>query len=123
MWVIDVHGYGVTQAERISDIDAMVCDYVGCMDDIEPAHVTVETVIELPAEVREAQRATADAAQATTAAAAKTRAAVRALKASGWQNKEIAAALEVTEGRVSQLTRDPGKPPAQSRHKRPRAVG
>jgi DNA-directed RNA polymerase specialized sigma24 family protein len=123
MWVIDVHGYGVTQAERLSDIDVMVCDYVGCMDDVDPAHVRVETVIEMPAEVREARRATAEAARATTEAATKTRAAVRALKASGWQNKEIAVVLGVTEGRISQLTRDPAKPPARGVRKPSRAVG
>lgn len=104
MWVIEIEGYGVTQAERLTEIDYMVRDYVSCMDDIDPSLVSVSTVIELPAEVQEAQSARKAAVEANSAASSKARVAVRALKARGWQNREIAAALGVTPGRVSQLS-------------------
>lgn len=107
-WVVDVAGYGVTQAERLPDIDLMARDYVACMDDVRPEDVDVSLTIDLPAGVAEAKKAREAADAANADAARKTRAVVQDLKRQGWQVREIAAALGVTTGRVSQLTSSGG---------------
>ena len=109
LWVIEIAGYGVTQAERRQDISTMAGDYVACMSDIDPGLVDVQVTVDLPVQVAEAKAAREAADAANAAAATKTRVAVQDLQRQGWQVKEIAEALGVTPGRVSQISSSAGR--------------
>lgn len=41
MWVIEVDGWGATQAHQLSEVDRMARDYVASLADVDPADVEV----------------------------------------------------------------------------------
>lgn len=107
-WVIDVSGYGTTQARRVDDIEAMVIDLVATLEDVDPAAVEVTRLVlrlngDLDAAVRDAKAAVEAAAEAQTRAGRQQRELVRKLRDRNLSVKEVAAVLGVTPGRVSQL--------------------
>lgn len=98
---------GVTQTRTLSGAVAMVSDYLE-LDD-RPAPYAVHVVPELDAGLRErvvaARTAVRRAAEEQERAATASRAAVEELKAAGLSGYEIAAVLEVSPQRVSQLSK------------------
>jgi hypothetical protein len=107
--IIDAAGeeIGVTQTRRLSGARAMVRDYLEV--DGRPAADDIHVVPELDAELRDrvnaARAAVRRAAEQQERAAAASRTAVEELKEAGLSGYEIAAVLEVSPQRVSQLLR------------------
>ncbi|MGH3462959.1 MAG: TrfB-related DNA-binding protein [Kribbellaceae bacterium] len=104
-WVITVAGIGVTQARRLSEVEAQAAGLVEATTGDANAVITAD--VRLPAgtrrEVAEARRLTAAAAQAQLDAAERTRAAVRHLLESGMSQADVATILGVSRQRVTQL--------------------
>jgi predicted XRE-type DNA-binding protein len=107
-WVVDVEGIGATQAKTLDKVDhmarALVADYL----DVPYASVTVAVAIDLPDDVAqhiEDMKATAErAAQLSREAAEMQRHLVDSLRREELTGREIAVILNVTPGRVSQIT-------------------
>jgi len=104
-WVVDVPGVGATQGRSIREAHAMAADLVEAMT----GHAeNVDVQFELPDEVREAvdhARATsAEAQRLASVAADEYRQAVRDLVVDcGMSKADVAALLQVSQQRVSQL--------------------
>lgn len=107
--ITDHHGahLGVTQARRLTEAERMVRDYLALDEhpdaDTAPLTIRAELGAELDSITTAARQAVHDAEQAQRDAAAQSRAAVRELKAAGLSGAEIAAVLDVSPQRVSQL--------------------
>ncbi len=104
-WVVDVAGVGVTQGRSVREARAMAADLVEAMTGTAE---TVEVTFELPAPVREAvaqaRETNAEATRLASVAAEGYRTAVRELVADiGMSKTDVAALLEVSQQRVSQL--------------------
>jgi len=104
-WVVDVAGVGVTQGRSVREARAMAADLVEAMTGTAE---TVEVTFELPAPVREAvaqaRETHAEATRLASVAAEGYRTAVRELIAdNGMSKTDVAALLEVSQQRVSQL--------------------
>ena len=109
-WVVDVAGYGTTQARRLDDIQPMVADLVASLDDVDVSAVEVTNVVVrlndgLDVAVTEAKAAVTAAAEAQKQAGQQQRELVRLLRARNLSVREVASVLGVTPGRVSQLAR------------------
>lgn len=109
-WIVDVAGYGTTQARRLDDVEPMVADLVASLVDTDISTVEVTNVIVrlndgLDVAVREAKAAVTAAAKAQKDAGQQQRELVRQLRARNLSVREIASVLGVTPGRVSQLSR------------------
>ena len=106
-WVVDVPGVGRTQGRSVRDARAMAVDLVEAMTGkAEDVHVHFE----LPEDIREAvEHARATAAEAkrlTSVAADEYRQAIRDLLVDrGMSKADVAALLQVSQQRVSQLAR------------------
>ena len=106
--IVDAAGQtvGVTQVRALSAAASMVCDFLE-VDDRPPAD-EIHVVPELDAGLRErvdaARSAVRRAAVEQERAAAASRTAVQELKDAGLSGSEIAAVLEVSPQRVSQLS-------------------
>ena len=97
---------GVTQSHGLSDAAMMAREYVGLMTDQDPEHIGVvitPDVGELTKQARLARDHTRAALSAQQQAAHEVREVARALKAQGLSGRDIAAVLEVSAQRVSQL--------------------
>jgi hypothetical protein len=123
---------GVTQARALSGAAAMVRDYLEVDD--RPAADAIYIVPELGDELRQrvdaARAAVRRAAEEQERAATASRAAVQELRDAGLSGSEIAAVLEVSPQRVSQLSRrgsaakvDTKSAVAKTRAKRESAAG
>ncbi len=104
-WVVDVEGIGVTQGRSVREARVMAADLVETMTGTSEA---VEVRFELPTPVREAvdraRETNAEATRLASIAAEGYRAAVRALVTdNGMSKADVAALLEVSQQRVSQL--------------------
>lgn len=109
-WVVDVAGYGTTQARRLDDVEPMVADLVATLDDLDVSAVEVTNVIVrlndgLDVAIGEAKAAVTAAAEAQKQAGQQQRELVRQLRARNLSVREVASVLGVTPGRVSQLAR------------------
>lgn len=109
-WELHIDRVGVTQSRSLADAETMVRDYIALDLEVPPDSFHVEITPEIPGslgtELAEARRAVADAADAQREAAAKSRAAARRLKAAGLSGRDIAAVLDLSPQRVSQLLHD-----------------
>lgn len=104
-WVVDVAGVGVTQGRTVREARAMAADLVEAMTGKAEG---VDVHFELPDDVREAvahARATsAEAQRLASVAAEEYRHAVRGLVIDrGMSKADVAALLQVSQQRVSQL--------------------
>ncbi|HST86454.1 MAG TPA: hypothetical protein VLL08_32250 [Kineosporiaceae bacterium] len=108
-WVLHITGGGTTQARTLTQVEAMVADYVGLNRDV-PAGAVRVTITDIDpgaglggalAAAREAQ---ADAVRAQEQAAVKVRALAKTLRERGLSGAEIAIVMGVSKQRVSQLT-------------------
>jgi DNA-directed RNA polymerase specialized sigma24 family protein len=114
-WVVEVSGYGATQARRLDDIEPMVADLVASLEDTTPSAVEVTSLVVrlnagLDAALQETKAAVQAAATAQKQAGQQQRELVRRLRARNLSVREVAAVLGVTPGRVSQLAKTTPKP-------------
>jgi hypothetical protein len=111
-WVVHIAGGGTTQARTLTQVEAMVADYVGLTRDIPAEEVYVRiTDIDPGAGLADAltaaRQAQADAVVAQEKAAARVRSLAKTLRERGLSGVEIALVLGVSKQRVSQLTAMP----------------
>jgi hypothetical protein len=108
-WIVEVEGVGTTQGRSAAEARAMAKDLVSAMLDVPLESVDVSVTFEVPGKLREevkaARAATLQAAVAQEEAAAKSRKAVADLKAEGLSGADIAAVLDLSPQRVSQLAK------------------
>jgi DNA-directed RNA polymerase specialized sigma24 family protein len=114
-WVIDIDGVGATQARTLDKIDHMARSLVVDLTDLAYETVTVAIEIALPADVAEdlaALRTQAEdaAQQARQATQMQDRLVQKLAAEQGMSGREIAAILNVTPGRISQITKRAGIP-------------
>lgn len=108
--VPDIDGApAATQAQRLSDVDAMVRDMLVSLLEVDPADIRVELDVTLPPRARAAVRrlstSRARAESAAAAAAQAQRSAAAELVASGLSVRDAGSVLGLSHQRVSQLTR------------------
>lgn len=104
-WVVDVEGVGVTQGRTVREARAMATDLVEAMTgEVEEVDVRFELPEEVRKAVEQARTTSAEAQRLTSVAAEQYRQAVRELIASrGMSKADVAALLQVSQQRVSQL--------------------
>jgi len=106
-WELHIDGVGVTQSHTLRDAERMVRDYISLDTGMAPDAFDIEITPEIGGELGErtaaARRAVAEAEQARRTAAVQSREAARELQTAGLSGRDIAAVLQVTPQRVSQL--------------------
>jgi hypothetical protein len=106
-WELHIEGVGVTQSHTLRDAERMARDYIALDTGTDPGSFDVKIMPEIGGELGEmtaaARRAVVEAEQARRAAAAQSRDAARKLKGAGLSGRDIAAVLQVSPQRVSQL--------------------
>jgi hypothetical protein len=106
-WELHIEGVGVTQSHGLRDADRMVRSYISLMLDVPEDSFDVQIAVKISGledEVQRAREAVADAERRQREAALLSRAAVRDLKAAGLSGADVAAVLDVSPQRVSQLS-------------------
>ncbi|WP_244231378.1 hypothetical protein [Saccharomonospora piscinae] len=111
-WELHIEGVGVTQVRSLSSAEATAREYIAFALDLDDEHafeidVVPELAPELTREIRDARERTKRAALMQREAAAQQRELAKKLHRDGLAGREIAALLEVTPQRVSQIL---GKP-------------
>lgn len=110
-WELHIEGVGVTQSRNLPGAETMVRDYVESLtgEDASDAVVVIAAEVGdgLDEQAREAREAVAAADKATREAAARSRKVARDLHQAGLSGRDIAAVLQVSAQRVSQLLRQP----------------
>jgi DNA-directed RNA polymerase specialized sigma subunit len=106
-WELHIDGVGVTQSRNLAEAETTVRDYVESLTgaDVSDAAVVIKTEVGdgLDEEARAAREAVAAADRATREAAARSRKVARDLRRAGLSGRDIAAVLQVSAQRVSQL--------------------
>lgn len=104
-WVVDVPGVGVTQGRSVREARVMAADLVQAMTrQAEDVDVRFELPDNVPVAVDQARAATAEAKRLASVAADEYRQAVRNLVVDrGMSKADVAALLQVSQQRVSQL--------------------
>lgn len=106
-WELHIAGVGVTQSRNLAEAQTVVRDYVESLTgaDASDAVVVIRTEVGdgLDEEARAAREAVAAADKATRDAAARSRKVARDLRQAGLSGRDIAAVLQVSAQRVSQL--------------------
>lgn len=108
-WELHIEGHGVTQARTLADAPRQVADYLASLHDLDISTEDITVVPELPDEllarvhesrndVRKAER------ELARAAAQQRRVAVTLRNEANLSVSDTAALMEVSRGRVSQLT-------------------
>jgi hypothetical protein len=107
-WELHIEGVGVTQSHGLRDAKRMARSYISLMLDIPEdsfdVHLTAKISSGLDDEVQRAREAVAELERLQREAALLSRAAVRDLKAAGLSGADVAAVLDVSPQRVSQLS-------------------
>ncbi len=113
-WELHIDGVGVTQIRRLGEAEGMVRDYIESLTGQDTSDSTVvirpEVGDGLDAEARAAREAVAAADRMTREAAARSRQVARDLRSAGLSGREIAAVLDITAQRVSQLLKSLAQP-------------
>jgi len=106
-WELHIDEVGVTQSRNLAEAQTVVRDYVESLTggDASDAVVVIRTEVGdgLEEEARAAREAIAAADKATRDAAARSRKVARDLRQAGLSGRDIAAVLQVSAQRVSQL--------------------
>jgi len=112
-WELHIEGVGVTQSHGLKDAEMMTRDLIsrrlGVPEDSFSVEVAPEIGSGLDEQATAARAAVRAAASAQHKAAAQSREAARLLQRAGLTGRDIAAVLQVSPQRVSQLLRDPGE--------------
>lgn len=110
-WLVHVPEIGrTTQARSLREVEPMARDLVAAMlDDVDPADVELEVVVEVPAGAaghwNRSAELHAESAELRRRAAEEAGAAARALRALGLTVRDIGAVLDVSYQRADQLLR------------------
>lgn len=108
-WELHVDGVGVTQAHRLASAEEMARSYIAMMRDVSPESIKVNIIPEIDGELgkaaTDARRMVKQAEQAQLSAAAQSRAVAHQLRENGLSGRDIAAVLQLSPQRVSQLLR------------------
>jgi hypothetical protein len=114
-WELHIDGVGVTQSHSLADAPSMARSYIAMTHNAAADSFNVDVVPEVgdgldqaATEAREAVRA---AEEAQRGAAARSRNVARQLKEKGLTGRDIAALLQLSPQRVSQLLRPTAKSP------------
>lgn len=106
-WELHIDGFGVTQSKNLREAPATVADYIrldtGTAPDLSEIEIIPEVGGGLEKQARDAREAVARADRAQREAAVQSREAARALRRAGLTGRDIAAVLQVSPQRVSQL--------------------
>lgn len=109
-WELHIDGVGVTQSHGLKDAEMMARDLIsrrlGVPEDAFSVEITPEIGGGLDERATAARAAVHAAASAQQKAAAQSREAARMLHRAGLTGRDIAAVLQVSPQRVSQLLRD-----------------
>ena len=106
-WELYVGDIGVTQSATLAGAEAQARDYLATMLGGEPDEYSVSVVAALGGlekQAAAARAATAAAAYAQEEAAAESRRVARDLRAYGLSVSDVAEVMDISRGRVSQLT-------------------
>lgn len=108
-WELHVDGEGVTQVRTLAKAERQVRDYLESLHDrdFSDAVVVLDVKVNerLDAMIKQARKDVAAAAAAQRAAAQRSRKVAEDLRKNGLSVTDTAAALGVSRGRVSQLTK------------------
>jgi len=111
-WELHIEGVGVTQSHGLKDAETMARDLISRRLDLPEDSISVEITPEIGNGLDErataARAAVREAAGAQQKAAAQSREAARLLRHAGLTGRDIAAVLQVSPQRVSQLLREQG---------------
>ncbi|HZN18755.1 MAG TPA: hypothetical protein VFB84_11355 [Micromonosporaceae bacterium] len=111
-WELHIDGVGVTQSHRLADAKDMARSYIAMVCDISPDLFTVDIVPEVGGGLDEAatnaREAVRQAEEAQRRAAARSRSVARQLHERGLSGRDIAALLQLSPQRVSQLLQPKG---------------
>jgi DNA-directed RNA polymerase specialized sigma24 family protein len=111
-WELHIEGVGVTQSHGLKDAEEMARDLIARRLNVPEDSFCVEITPEIGGGVDErataARAAVRAAASAQQQAAAQSREAARLLQQAGLSGRDIAAVLQVSPQRVSQLLKDAG---------------
>lgn len=106
-WELHIDGVGVTQSHRLADAKDMARSYIAMVCDVSPDLFTVDIVPEVGGGLDEAatsaREAVRQAEEAQRRAAARSRSVARQLRERGLSGRDIAALLQISPQRVSQL--------------------
>ena len=106
-WELHIDGVGVTQSRTLATAETMVRDYIAVDLDLDPEAFDLEITAEvgdgLDAEVTAVRRDIREAERALAQAAERSRALARALADKGITGRDVARVLGVSPQRVSQL--------------------
>lgn len=106
-WELELDSDNITQVRALANAKQQVKDYLDTIDPDTPHEDwSINIIPEIGAladEVREAKEETAQAAQLQQHAARRTRQVVRELREQAFSVSDIAAVLNISRGRVSQL--------------------
>ncbi len=113
-WELHIDGVGVTQSHGLADAEDMARSYIAMMRDAAPDSFAIDVIPEvgggLDQAATDARDAVRQAEQAQRSAAAQSRKVARQLRQRGLSGRDIAALLQLSPQRVSQLLRS--SPPA-----------
>lgn len=113
-WELHIDGVGVTQSHGLADAEDMARSYIAMMRQVPPDSLTIEVIPEvgggLDQAAIDAREAVRQAERAQRSAAAQSRKVARQLQQRGLSGRDIAALLQLSPQRVSQLLRS--SPPA-----------
>ena len=128
-WELHIDGVGVTQSHGLADAKGMARSYIAMMRDVAPDSFTIDIVPEvgggLDKAATDAREAVRQAEEAQRSAAAQSRSVARQLQERGLSGRDIAALLQLSPQRVSQLLQSKpkgGKVAAASAMKSPRTT-
>lgn len=113
-WELHINGEGVTQARTLASAEQTVRDYIATLHDLD--EVTDDIVIvpeldrETKAKIRKVKERQREIERVQREVAADARRVVRELRSRGLSVTDVAAVLDVSRGRVSQLAADATPP-------------
>jgi len=105
-WVIEIPTVGVTQARRLSEIEAMARDLVAIMSEADAAEVQVDLKVEVgdaQAELEEARRLRSEASRMQETAAKASNAVAHRLHDAGLSINDVGTLLGLSYQRIHQL--------------------
>lgn len=104
-WELHIDGLGVTQVRTLAKAEGQARDYIETFTGEDDAEVTIIPDLgSLAAEVAEARKSARDAARAQEEASEKNRKVIREMRDAGLSVSDMATVMDVSRGRVSQLT-------------------
>lgn len=117
-WELHINGEGVTQARTLASAEQAVRDYIATLHDLDEVTDDVVIVPELDretrAKIRKVKERQREVERVQREVAADARSVVRELRSRGLSVTDVAAVLDLSRGRVSQLAADVASP---SKHK------